>query len=78
LTSILSNIIDLTIYYLQQSCPCDVYPGTEYQHAYYNLPYSNDWTPKLSRAPRESVFGSQAFEFGPDTGRKIGLEPKVR
>ena len=44
--------------YLQQSCPCDVYPG-KYRGAYVNVAENSEWTPELSRAPRESVFGSQ-------------------
>lgn len=38
------------------SCPCDVYPGTEYKHNRGHLPIENTWIPELARAPRKSVF----------------------
>ena len=47
----------------QLSCPCDVYPGINYHHAYRDLPANDNWTPEISRAPRESIFGSQASKY---------------
>ena len=64
--------------YSQLSCPCDVYPEADYIFGELNVPENNNWIPKLSRAPRESIFGSQVSHFVYDTARENWFTTKGR
>ena len=56
------------------SCPCDVYPGSKFVIGPRNVPTNDNWTPKLSKAPRESVFGREISTYTPMRNRELGKE----